>query len=233
MKKLNGYRPTHRNKWVFIKYGLLAVQEVALLEFYADIFDFDNRHANYGLLEVEFEDIASVFNCSPSTIRTWHNKLLDLGFISKTRKKHIFKLTCHERYVTPGYWGGKAVEYEKLEKDQSVEIILQSFEMDFQLLKGKLQHTEKSIKAWAVAKAHTDSIAIGSSKVESRLPRDDADYSLVSSKGRFIEVVKPHNNLKTDEEYEEIHRSGRFSSMTVEDMEWIDMNVKENPSVPS
>ncbi|KKP86218.1 MAG: hypothetical protein UR89_C0029G0003 [Candidatus Roizmanbacteria bacterium GW2011_GWA2_35_8] len=101
MKKFNGYRPTHRNKWKFIQEGILSVQELSLLEFYADIVDFDRKHPNFGLFEVNFEEISQVFECSTGTVRGWNNKLILIGFIEKTSKRDWYKLICYERYIDP------------------------------------------------------------------------------------------------------------------------------------
>src|SRR3989344_7385477 len=100
-KKLNGYRASHRNKWLLIEYDILSIQELALQEFYADIFDFDPQHRTVGLFPVNFDEIAQVFNCSSNTVRNWHSKLLQLGLIKKTGGKNLYQLSCYSRYVTP------------------------------------------------------------------------------------------------------------------------------------
>lgn len=208
MKKLNGYRPSHRNKWHFIEEGVLTVQELALLEYYADIFDFDKKHENYGLFEEDFTRTPTVFDCSPGTIRNWNRKLLSLGFILKTNRKHIYKLSCSDRYVTPGKWGGKAADYQEIEKDQNIEKILQSFEIDFQSIKEKLQQVKKTPTDKSDSKTKTSSIAIGSSK-------DDLGIS------------------RSDSEYRRIKREGCFPTLDIEDMKWIDHKIIEDPNVPS
>src|SRR3990167_11412807 len=142
MKKLNGYRPTHRNKWVLIREKILTLQELALWEFYADIVDFDKKHEKFGLFEVDFVDIASLFNCSSNTIRNWHNKLVLLQLIKRARKG-FYELVSVERFINPSKWNGKAHEFTEKEKDQPIEIILQSFGLDFQTVKEKIQSSEK------------------------------------------------------------------------------------------
>jgi hypothetical protein len=208
MTKLNGYRPSHKNKWRLIEGGILSVQELALLEYYADIFDFDKKHEKYGLFEEDFTQTPIIFDCSSGTIRNWHKKLLSLGFIHETSKKHIYLLACPDRYINPGIWGGKASNYQKVEKDQNIEIILQSFEIDFQSIKEKLQQNKKSSTDKSDSKTKTDSIAIGSSK-----------------DGLGI--------LKSNSEYEQIKKEGQFPNLTIEDMKWIDQKVIEDPNVTS
>jgi len=208
MKKLNGYRLTHRNKWRLIENKILILQELALLEYYADIFDFDKKHEKYGLFEEDFTQTPIIFKCSTGTVRNWHRKLLSLGFINKTSKKHIYSLSCSDRYISAGKWGGKANHYQEIEKDQPVEIILQSFDINIQTVKEKLQYDLKTSSNKIVNKPKTDSIAIGSSKDEIRL-------------------------LRSDDEYRKIREEAGYKMLTEEDMKWIDTHVKEIPGVPS
>ena len=208
--KLNGYRCSHRNKWLFISYGLLMVQELSLLEFYADVFDFDKKHRNFGLFKVDFEAIADVFNCSSNTIRNWHNKLLKIGFIEKG-KGGFYKLACSNRFIPEGKWEGKAAHYSQQEKDQSIGIIFQNFGMDLQSIERKLQPVVKN----DVQKLKkTPSIGIGSFKVDSK------DYQ--------EKKVLIKQEVRSDREYWEIWDKGDYKRLMVDDMKWIDKNIIEN-----
>ncbi|MFH0773625.1 MAG: hypothetical protein V1922_04925 [bacterium] len=215
MKKLNGYRPSHRNKWLFVKQNILSIQELSLWEYYADIVDFDKRHEKYGLFEVYFDEISLLLNKDENTIRNWHNKLLYLGFISITNRKHIFKLSCHERYVNTGKWEGKAAEYGKKEKDQSIENILESFGTNLQIVKEKLQSFGNNKQDKGNKTIKTDSIAIGSYKDE---------IGFISTR---------QHSLRSDKEYQKIKEELGPTSLSIEDMKWIDLNVKEDPNVPN
>ena len=210
MNKLNGFRATHKNKWRFIQYNILTIQELAQLEFYADIVDFDPRHSKYGTFVEDFTEFALIFNCSEGTVRNRHNKLLKLGFIEATVEMHRYKLTCHERFgcTANARWKGKALEYEKREKDQSIEIVLQSFGINFQTIKEKVQPVVKIKRIKSVSTIHSDSIVLGSSKVDSMPSKSDEEYQ------KFLNNVAP-------------------TEMTIEDLKWIDLNVRENPNVPS
>lgn len=214
MKKLNGYRPTHRNRWKLLSEKIITLQELSLLEYYADIVDFDKDHDKFGLFEIDFNEIKQVFVCSENTVRNWHSKLLQLGFIEKTSKKHWFKLICHERYINPGYWGGKAAEYGIIEKDQPIETILQSFGLNLQSIEEKLQQIGKKKDKQKVTTTEIGSIAIGSSKDE--------------YKDSFLEEVP-----KTFEDYKKIKEEEGYKLLTEEDMKWIDENIHEDPMVPN
>ena len=85
---LNGYRPTHRNKWLLIQSGILNIQELAFLEFCADTMGYYKKNPNYGLVRIDIGETKKLFNCkSENTIRGWLNKLLETGFIQKTEKR--------------------------------------------------------------------------------------------------------------------------------------------------
>lgn len=219
MKKLNGYRPTHRNRWKLLAEDILSLQQLSLLEYYADIVDFDKSHEKYGLFEVNFEEISQIFKCSTSSVRGWHHIILLLGFVEKSSKKHWFKLVCHERFINPGKWGGQAKHYQEIEKDQPIEIILQSFGINLQTVREKLQQVKKTKGKYKVVTAKTDSIAIGSYK-------DEYKDSLVSP---TLQSTTP----RTMEDYKKIKEEEGFKYLTEEDMKWIDEHAYEDPAVPS
>lgn len=210
MKKLNGWRPTHKNKWLLVSYSILTSMELSLLEFYADIMDFDFKHGEkQGLIEVYYDEIAKFFKCSENTIRNRHNKLLYLGFINETSRKRIYRLACYERYITPGIqWKGKASKYEELERNQPIEIILQSFGLDLQTIEEKLQNIGKKLKERTVIKPNTDSRGLG------------------SSKDGYKDTPLSHTKDEAEEEIE-------YQKLTDDDMEWIIKNVHEQPAIPS
>jgi hypothetical protein len=146
--KLNGYRTTHRNKWLFIKNKVLSLQEVAYLEFCADIMCFDWVKQEYGTFKANFKEIADLFNCkSETTVRNWHNGILKKGFIQNTDQSNVFKLACHTRYITPGFWKGEAGQFAEAEKNQPFEYLLQNFDLDLQSI-GKTDQLieKKSVK---------------------------------------------------------------------------------------
>lgn len=217
-RKLNGYRPTHKNKWLFTQHGILTIQELALLEFYADIIDFDRKHHKFGLFEADFNEMALIFGCkSPNTIRNWHNKLLKIGFIKKTEQKGVFQLSCYLRYINPGRWEGKASDYAKEEKDQPIGVILQSFGINLQPGEEKLQPVVKNNSNLA---SESGSIAIVSSKDESKDNHQE----------KVKVLIKQH--VRNDEEYERIYRESDFQGLTPEDMRWVDENITEVVDVP-
>ena len=165
------YRASHRNKCRFIEAKILSIQELTLLEFYADIFDFDKKHKTYGTFEVNYEEIAKTFSCHPNSIRERHKKLLKIGFIKKVDKRGRYLLNCFERYILPGKWDGKASDYAKSETNQEIGVILRSFGIDLQSFENKLQLDVEKIQSVVIksdskvdTKETIGSKAIGSSK---------------------------------------------------------------------
>src|SRR5260221_344137 len=159
--KRNGYRPTHRNKWLFLEKMVLSSQALQLLEYYADLMDFDHSHPNYGIVKVDFEEIGRVFHKTTGAVRNWHNELEKKGFISLWDKRgKLYRLVNHERYVGPSpKWKGKAAEIARTETNQPIEKILQHFGIDFQSVANSVQPVEKKQSR----KAETSvSIALGS-----------------------------------------------------------------------
>ncbi|MFC1627336.1 hypothetical protein ACFL18_02160 [Patescibacteria group bacterium] len=212
--KLNGYRATHRNKWLLIKERILNIQELALLEFYADLVGFDKDNSNYGLFKVSFKKIAELFNCkSINTSRNWHNKLLKLGLIKKTEEKQIYSLSCFKRYITPGRWKGEAAQYVELEKNQPVGVMLQNIGINTQLIGQKTQSVDKK-KSFKLKKSPP--IAISSSKVQSSISPKKV-------------VIK--QKARSDGEYQRIYEEGGYSFLKPDYMKWLDKNVQSEEEI--
>lgn len=215
MAKLNGYRPSHRNRWLLIKENVLTLQQLTLFEYYIDIMDFDNRHSGYGTFEVDFILLTEIFNNrSANTARNWHSVLLKKGFIKKAGKANIFTITNPERYIQSGMWQGKPEQYVKQEKDQPIEVILRSIGVNLQKNEVHLQNVVKN-------NSDIDSENISRTLVSSK---DNSNVSL----NRYV-IIK--QNVRSDKEYDLL--SNNLNSLSVDDMRWIDQNVAEKIEVTS
>ena len=174
-QKLNGYRCTHRNRWLLISSGIVSLQALSLFEFYIDISDFDQNHKNHGTFQVNFPEIAVIFICSQGTIRNWHKELLNLELISPSGQKGIYYLSIPRRYTPPGFWRGEASYHAKLEKNQTAETILQSMTKSFESTEKYSQpdgrNSNNNLKKRVL-------IALGSSKDEykSSLTKEDKQW---------------------------------------------------------
>lgn len=177
--KRNGYRPSHRNRWLLIETGLLTLQEFCLWELYLDSMDFDKNHDSFSCIEVDHEQTATILGYSSvnSVRETKHKKLLDIGLIVETNQPNIFRVPNPERHIPPSKYpnlNGKAHEFTKQEMDQSIEFILQNFGV-------KAQYIEKLAQKIDVKSSnnfeYTVLKALGSSKVESNVAAPQRERS--------------------------------------------------------
>ena len=214
--KTNGYRPVHRNRWLLLQSRILNKDELLLLEYYIDQMDFDRRHECYGTFQVDIEYLTRLFgykvNKSNNSIRKRHNKLIKLGFIFPTRQKNVFGIFNPERYIAQtNKWQGKANEFREKEMNQSLENIIQYIATNVQQFETSFQPTEKSDDNLL---KFNPPRTLGSSKVESNGIKQKIE-SLAE------EVTRP---VKTLLEYKKIYDQGGYTTLTPDDMQWLDEN---------
>lgn len=210
MRKLNGYRPSHRNRWMFIEQGILSSQELCYLEYCVDIMDFDPDHDSYGKFKIDFENSIKTFRKSENSVRNWHNKLLRIGLIRKTDKKGEYQPACFTRYISPGpRWKGDAMIYAKQEMNQTFEAILQNIGIKLQNIGEKAQPVGEVNDDFA---SKSDVKALSSSKVESNVIP--------------IKKVVIKQEVRSEEEYQKMYQNDP-DGLTPDDMRWVDENVKE------
>lgn len=205
-----GHRASHRNRWLLLKDSILTPQEFLLFEFYIDSMDFDPDHKNFGLFDAFTEETKQYFNKEEETIRDWHNGLLNKGFIELVNKKReVFKIKSPARYVTA--FGGKANEFVK------EEVITPTLDYFLQNICFFPEKTEIKPSSNTVLASEDTPKALGSSKVSYIVP------SPISSK----KVVLISQAVRSEAEYQKFHCEKNLSNMSIDEMEWIDRNVKE------
>jgi len=188
--RLNGFRPTHRNKWLLVQKKLLNLQQIAFFEFCLDQMGFDETNSYYGKFELSISKVQKLFNIkSYTTVWNWINKFIDLGLIEKTSDKAIYKIPNPKRYIHCGVWNGEAFIFAKAETNQPVEVIFQNIGIKTQSFEDKYQPVGKvglnDLKQCSVK-------ALSSSKVKS-----------IS----FSERVVAEEKLKNDEEKKKFTKS--------------------------
>lgn len=220
----NGYRPSHRNRWLLLQHKILTKEELLLFEYYLDQMDFDFRHVQFGTFQVNFSELSQLFgykvNKSNNSIRSKHNKLLEVGLIYPTRDSNFFAIKNPERYIAEtSIWKGKASTFRKNEMDKPTEVVIesmrgqfQSTETEFQSIETKFQPVEKS-KPILLDKL--SSRALGSSKVESNLIKE-SEESLAEG---------PSRTVRTTQGYLDIHKEGGYSTLSPEDMKYLDEQI--------
>lgn len=196
--KRNGYRPSHRNRFLLLE--IISLQAFILLEYYLDQMDFDPRHQAYGTFEVNFSELKSFFHCkSETTIRSWHKKLIEHGFIIKSEKKGYYVVPKPERYICATRLGsGKADQYAEQEKDQSIGIILQSIGQALQYT----GHSNQSIgENYSISQINTHSKALSSFKVDSNVRQSPRSHSSEEIKGGEVGISDEDARYLDSDEY--------------------------------
>lgn len=206
--KLNGYRVTHRNRWLLLQKRVLTSQEFLLLEYYLDSMDFDHKHDNYGQFIAYPEVVAEYFNKGTETVNDWRDGLINKSFIEIVdKKREVYRIKSPERYGIS--FGGKAAQFAKSENlSQTLDNILQN--ICFYPEKAKI--IPKKVTSLAL---NTPPKALGSSKGE-----------LSSFPIGFKKVVVISQSVRSDAEYQKMYEESDLS-LSVDDMKWIDLNVKE------
>lgn len=135
---MNGFRPLHRNDFILIHLGILSVQAFILFEFYVSVSCFDHKKDEFGTFLVDFGSYAEFFNVSYNTVKNWHTEIYKAGIIEKVGL-NTFELTNADRYVAEGLMMGKAGDFARQEKQQSIATILQSIGVKKQIIETHLQ----------------------------------------------------------------------------------------------
>ncbi len=208
--KINGYRLSHRNRWLLLKNKVLTREELFLWEFYLDQMDFDYKHDTYGTFEVDFSLISEMLGYKKSkpnnSIRNKHKKLLKLGFIRKTNQRNIYSIYNPERYISQtSRWKGKPNDYQKDEMNKPISYIIQNIATNIQLNEIKFQNTETNFQNAEIKSA---------SNLNKKTYRD-----LSSSKGIY-QVTNNNSNNKCD--YSNIE-----SELSKEDVKLIRESIDE------
>lgn len=174
--RLNGYRPSHRNRWVLINSGILKPQEFLLFEYYLDIMDFDPSHTNtYGTFTYCPKEISLIFGRKKPAINSWHRTLLQSDLICSTSTKNIYEIPNANRYITPGKWQGQAGEYARQEKHMSHQEIIDSLKRNTNIDYKNTKNNRKIVNPHQIktdASESCPSKALVSSKDESNYCSD-------------------------------------------------------------
>ncbi len=199
--KRNGYRPSHRNRWLLLKEGILSRELFLFWEYCLDQMLFDKRNPGYGTATVNFGEVLSIFGVkSLTSVRTWYNELINLGLVRVLDSgSHVLEIVNCERYIQGG--NGQVGSYSEREYDQTTDMIKQSIGFCRQLSDDKNQSTDA--KASVLLKSG-DSKALSSFKVDL---------------GSISKQV-----TRTMDDYKEIYLEGSYSLLLPEDMMWIDQS---------
>ena len=197
--KRNGFRPSHRNRWLLLREGLISREGILFWEYCIDQMLYDKRNRGYGTAEIDFGEVMEVFGVkSLTTVRTWYKELVGLGLVIEIDKgKHILKITNFDRYIAGS--NGRVLEYEADEYNQSIDAIIQSIGFSSQSIDRKNHSTDQKID---------NLLEIDNGKALSSFK---VDLSLDTKQ-----------KVRTPREYQEIYKNGNYAYMTPDEMEWVD-----------
>jgi hypothetical protein len=214
--KLNGYRASHRNRWLLVTQRILSPQEFLLFEYYLDLMDFDKSHGEaFSTFEAFLDDVLRVFNKHEDTIRIWHNGLLTKGFIKIfDEKRHTYTVESPLRYVSGlAQWSGEASKYAKEEKDQTHEFILRNIRF-FRPEREKIRLESE------------EKVDISADRVKNSLSSSKGESIVTSPSGsRKIVVIK--QEVRSDAEYRKMYEDDGCLGISPDDMKLADQILAE------
>ena len=208
--KLNGYRASHRNRWLLLSERILSIREFILFEYYLDSMDFDRTHGEkFATFEVFLDEIAPLFDKEVETVKGWHDGLVNKGFVKiADSKRSLYTIKSPLRYVGGGKWGGKASLFAEDEKNQTKEFILENiifFQPEGE--KIRLKSEEK--------------VDISENSVKNSLSSSKGE-SIVSSPVGSKKIVVIKQEVRSDAEYRKIYEDDGCLGLSPDDMKLAD-----------
>lgn len=226
LNKLSGYHSLPRGIYLLLKDNVLTKPEFILYLASLSFADWDKKHhpQKYGSFDLTQSEIESLLNFSPGYVSRTGGELIKKGFWKKRADERIqvsaFELTD----------AGLLSQVTKKNKIVNVQNYLFSLQTgvaksqnpvaNAQILPAK---AEEVFQPHEIAKLQTPSPIsdLVSSKNEFNISSNLSPVSLISV------TVTP---IRTDEEYDNIIKENGYTALTVDDLKWIDTNVKEiNP----
>lgn len=212
LKKLHGYHAIPRNIIFLLKKKVLTKEEYILYCSSLSFADWDNeKPTTYGSSNLTQDEIEYLLGFSK-------------GYVSKFSKGLFQK----------GFWHKRS--------DKRIQII--GYELIEQSILQKILQTDKIIDVCKFIADKQTQIANQQQQIaqqQQNFPKEKrlsllqkvVDQQPSPSKSNVSSYKNSCNSLKSEEEYEKIKEEMRFSSLAIEDMKWIDLNVHEDPAVPS
>jgi len=211
-KKLVGWHGAYRGKFLLIKNRILTKEEYILYDASIAFADWDKNHTNtYGSLDLKQDEFEVLLGVSDGFVSRYGKNLFTKGFWRK-RKDNLIQVI-----------GFELIEINLLNKITKKDLIvdMQKYIADLQTNVADPQQENANFQQ-------------NFSKEENiNQPQKVADLQQVVSKSNLVSYKDKVIILRSDEEYKKIIEEFSFSQLSVEDMKWIDINVCEDPNVPS
>jgi len=212
IKKLHGYHGIGRGVLLLLHKQILTKEEFILYEASFSFASWDKeKKVSYGVIDLTQEEIEWLLNVSAGYVSKLKEGLIEKGFwrINKNKKIEVVGFELIETSVLSRITkNSKVVDYYDYIAHKQNE-----FASEQKLIAHKQTN---------ISKENTDN-----------QPQKFAHKQTVSSISDISSYKDRCNSLKSEEEYKKIKEEMGFSSLTIEDMKWIDTNVHENSTVSS
>lgn len=212
LKKLIGWYGTYRGRFLLLKNKVLTKEEFILYEASVAFADWDKDHTNtYGFLDLKQDEFEVLLGVSDGFVSRYGTKLLDKGFWRK-RQDGLIQVM-----------GFELIEINLLNKITRKDLIV-----DIQKYIAILQNDVADPQQKNVNLQQNLTKGDGNKQAQKV-----ADLQQTVSKSNSVSYKDKCIILRSDEEYNKIKEEFAFSQLLVEDMKWIDINIHEDPNVPS
>ena len=212
IKKLNGYHGIGRGVLLLLHNQILTKEEFILYEAILSFASWDKeKKVSYGVIDLTQEEIEWLLNVSSGYVSKLKEGLIEKGFWRINKNKKI-----------------EVVGFELIETSVLSRITKNSKVVDYY---DYIAHKQNEFASEQKLIAHKQT-NISKENAPNQLQKF-AHKQTVSSISDISSYKDRCNSLKSEEEYKKIKEEMGFSSLTIEDMKWIDTNVHENSTVSS
>ena len=201
-----GYHRHFRGRFLLIKNGVLTDSEFVLWDYsFSNLADWDKEHEAYGCFEFSLTEIAESLNWSKSKVSRIANKLRGLGFW-QTLENGTTQVAGYEIHSNYGELAKKfkIIDLQRYLSNLQFDIAVTEHFLSNQQPKGSKRIKQSSRVVVANTETHQSKEALGSYKGDIGFLRSDKEYMRI-----WKEMGSPPN-------------------FTIDDMKWIDLNVKED-----
>jgi len=212
IKKLNGYHGIGRGVLLLLHNQILTKEEFILYEAILSFASWDKeKKVSYGVIDLTQEEIEWLLNVSSGYVSKLKEGLIEKGFWRINKNKKI-----------------EVVGFELIETSVLSRITKNNMVVDYY---DYIAHKQNEFASEQKLIAHKQT-NISKENTDNQ-PQKFAHKQTVSSISDISSYKDRCNSLKSEEEYKKIKEEMGFSSLTIEDMKWIDTNVHENSTVSS
>jgi len=212
IKKLHGYHGIGRGVILLLHKQILTKEEFILYEASFSFASWDKeKKVSYGVIDLTQEEIEWLLNVSAGYVSKLKEGLIEKGFWRINKNKKI-----------------EVVGFELIETSVLSRITKNNMVVDYY---DYIAHKQNEFASEQKLIAHKQT-NISKENAPNQLQKF-AHKQTVSSISDISSYKDRCNSLKSEEEYKKIKEEMGFSSLTIEDMKWIDTNVHENSTVSS